>query len=418
MASFKNVIKSFKGKNFKEKAKIVGETVGTGGINIFWRAPKLNDEAVAADYRAMKAHDQHQNDEDVVAARNLAILLIGSDDNDVKQNALDCYKRNTNKLLDRGFTDIIIPGKRRYVHVGESVESIGGADLMDESKQTVVWFFDIERVPKDLVFQQGHPQPNTLYIEHPLLPNRYYLRENIEYVLFKEKILEFIKLMRCLGATKISFQSKKRLSESEKKKYAVDIETEVGVKKVVGVGVDPKGSYTEESKHLKDNTEEMLLLFTPKNKIYVPDDLVWYKSNQEGWEEIVSARMDRSYDQYNIHISTKQTNVVSKELDAKVKSKFRYLFVGVKGDFAYNQQKIFTEDEEFEWSIHVDFAPLDESLIPIREKEKQEREKREKEEREKQEKEKQEKQKRKNRLLLIIGGVAVALTAGLIISLI
>lgn len=367
--------------------------------------------------KIMEIHDMMEGKENVVAARNLAIHLIASDEDSIKNRAAAVYEKNTEKLLEKGFTDSIVPGNRKYIYIGENAESLGGAYLMDNAKQPVNWFFDLDRVPGDLVFQHGHPQPG-LYMSHPLMPNCYYPRKNIEYVLFEEKMLEFIKLVQCLGATRIIFKSKRGMSISQDKTFNTDIETKVGVK-LVGVKADPKGQYAKRARDNKSLTEERELKLSPKKQIYVPDNLVWYNSDPE-WDTIVRGRMDRSLEQYDINISTKETSVYSKELDAKVKSNFHYLIVAVKGNFAFNEQEVFTQDEETEWSIHVDFAPLDESLVPIEptpiepvqevellpppvETPKPEKE---------------QKDKKKNWIIWVMGGVIVALTIGLIAALV
>lgn len=373
--------------------------------------------------KIMEIHNLMDGKENVVAARNLAIHLIGSDEDTIKSRAAALYESNTEKLLEKGFTEAVVPGNRKYIYIGENAESLGGAYLMDSSKRAVNWFFDLDRVPGDLVFQHGHPQPG-LYMSHPLMPNCYYPRKNIEYVLFEEKMLEFIKLVQCLGATRIIFKSKRGMSVSQDKTFDTDIETKVGVK-LVGVKADPKGKYAKRAKDNKSLMEERELRLSPKKQIYVPDHLVWYNSDPE-WETIVRGRMDRSLEQYDITISTKETSVYSKELDARVKSNFHYLIVGVKGNFAFNEQEVFTQDEETEWSVHVDFAPLDESLVPVeptpseplqeveqlpRPQETPMLDKGSKEQ-------PKDRDKKKNWIIWVMGGIIVALTIGLIVALV
>ena len=124
-------------------------------------------EAIGAEYgwsdmvyeKIMEIHDKLDGKENIVAARNIAIHLIGSDDERFRNQASTCYERNTDRLLESGFTTTIAPGSRKYIFIGENSDSIGGAYLMDKSKQAVNWFFDLERMPSDLVFQKGHPQP-------------------------------------------------------------------------------------------------------------------------------------------------------------------------------------------------------------------------------------------------------------------
>lgn len=324
-------------------------------------------------YTLMEIHDKMQaiggveDIEDIVSARNLAIHLIGSNNNQInKINVLDCYRRNTSNLQKKGFAKAIVPAKRQYIYIVKDEGSIGGTYLMDKTKRAIDWIFDIEGIPEELVFQPGHPLPNTLYVRHPQLPNHYYSRKNVEQVLFDEKVLEFVYLMSSLGATKISYELRKGSSQSLKKTIIADAKTKVGVK-VVGVEVDPTIERNIRSDNSVDSYESFEETFTPMNKIFVPDDLVWYDSEKR-WQGIVRGRKIRSVNQFNYSISSKQSDFVSDSLDAEVKSKFRYLFVGVKGDFGSKIEKETFTQEETEWSMHVDFAPLDKNLVPVKEK--------------------------------------------------
>ena len=318
--------------------------------------------------KLLEIHDQLQENENVIFARNLAIYLIGSKDITIKNRAVEFYKSNTKRLIERGFTKTIVPWKRKYVYLGESIKSIGGLNLMDEdSNQTMFWFFDIDNIPQDLIFQQENPEPG-LYVQHPCSPNRYYPRENVEKVWFDEKVNEFEKLMGCLGATRIQFVSKKESSETQDTTKEVKAETsvdagEIGDYKAVGVGVDPSLKTNNKEESTRKTQQGRQRLFSPKEKIYVPDGLLWYDSD-ERWKEIVKLRIHRGILQDKFLITSEETNLISKEIDAKVKSRFKY-FVSVKGNFYFNEQKVFTQSEEFSQSFYVEFAPLDENLVPM-----------------------------------------------------
>lgn len=364
--------------------------------------------------KLLEIHDQLQENENVIIARNLAIYLIGSKDSGIKNRAIEFYKRNTNKLIERGFTKIIVPGKRQCIYIGENIDSIGGANSMNNSNQTTIWFFDIDNLPPDLSFQNVYPRPG-LYVQHPFSPNKYYPRENVEKEWFKEKVDEFLYLMQCLGATKTRYEFQSGKNVVQDKTIEAGAETAVKTQADdigIGVGIeaDPRLKIIDKKVGIINDQEFVELLYSPVEKIYVPDNLLWYDSEQK-WDTIVRGRKHRSSGQVDIAVSSKGTNMISKEIDAKVKSSFEY-FVKVKGNFDFNEQKVFTESEETAWSFHVDFAPLDENLVPIGapsqnlkapilpDVSSQTN-----------------MDKKKNLVIWILGGVAVALAAGLIIAL-
>jgi len=297
--------------------------------------------------------------EELVDARNCAICLLDSENRDIRTKALEVYKSNTNILLEEcgAFTESVDYSKRKYVFLGKDIQKIGGTYQWIDDERVIDWIFTLDQRPSDMVFPIGRPQPG-LYMAHPVLTNRYYPMETAEEKLFMEKVIEFCWLVQCLGATEVSFHSNKGLSVSQGMESSRTIKADVGVKKV-GVG----GEYGNTQKYDEGNTlgqkVELVQRFTPQHQAYCPNDLVWLDSDSQ-WKMLVKQRLEGGIMEYNYKISSSETCQMSSNETNAVKANFEYMMVKVNGSYDSSLDQTFNHSEETEWSIHVEFASLEE----------------------------------------------------------
>ena len=303
----------------------------------------------------MRIHDLL---DEVADARDCAICLLDSKDRTIRTRALEVYKSNTNILLERSgaFTEAVDYSKRKYVFLGKDIQKIGGTFQWSDDR-VIDWIFTLDQVPSDMVFPYGHQQ-SGLYMAHPVLTNHYYPMETAEEKLFMEKVIEFCWLVQCLGATEVSFHSDKGLSVSQGMESSKTIKADVGVKKV-GVG----GEYGNTQKYDEDNAfgqkVELVQRFTPQHQAYCPNDLVWLDSDPQ-WKMLVKQRLEGGIMEFNYKISSSETCQMSSNETNAVKANFEYMMVKVNGSYDSSMDRTFSNSEETEWSIHVEFAPLEE----------------------------------------------------------
>lgn len=308
-------------------------------------------------YYVMLINDYMNN---ITEARNMAIVLMDSDDMETRSRAIEIYEKNTDEFLDNDseFTEDYPYAYRKFVYIGQNVNKIKGLYQWIDEERVIDWIFTLDQVPSDMVFPLlGRPQPG-LYMAHPVLTDCYYPMETAEEKLFMEKVLEFCWLAQCLGATEVSFHSNKGLSVSQGMESTRNVKADVGVKKV-GVG----GEYGDTKKYNEDNSYgqkvELVQRFSPKYQAYCPNDLVWLDSDPQ-WKMLVKQRLEGGIMEFNYKISSSETCQMSSNETNAVKANFEYMMMKINGSYDSSTDRTFSNSEETEWSIHVEFAPLEE----------------------------------------------------------
>ena len=292
----------------------------------------------------------------LVLPRNYAIYLLNSENNEYRKRAIDIYTEDTECLLQGSFTDVPYD-QRKYVYIGQSINKIGGTYQLFDDCRAIDWIFTIDQLPPDMVFPLGRPQPG-LFMAHPVLTDHYYPMKGVEEALFMDKVREFCWFVQCLGAKMVSFHSNKGLSVSEGMGSTMNIGTNVGVK-AVEVGASYGNTSNRNEDYNYNQKVELVQHFSPIKKPYCPDDLVWFDSDP-AWQMLLKQRIEGGIMEYNYKISSNETCQMTSNEKNEVKTNFGYMMVKVNADFDMSTDQTFSSNEETEWSIHVEFAPLEE----------------------------------------------------------
>ena len=193
---------------------------------------------------------------------------------------------------------------------------------------------------------------------HPVMTDHYYPMKGVEETLFMEKVREFCWLVQCLGAREVSFHSNKGLSVSQGMESSMNIDAQVGVK-----GVNVGGGYGNTRKrddaYTSNQQVELVQNFTPKKRAYCPDDLIWLDLDP-AWQMLIKQRLEGELMEYTYKISSSETCQMSTNEMDSVKANFEYMMVKVNGSYDVTRDQTFSNNEETEWSIHVEFAPMEE----------------------------------------------------------
>ncbi|MGK7894675.1 MAG: hypothetical protein AB4372_13875 [Xenococcus sp. (in: cyanobacteria)] len=158
------------------------------------------------------------------------------------------------------------------------LEKIDISDWIDFTEQ-----FSFASIPEELDFPPGHPLPNHFYRVHPLKKkkNRYIPVEIFDYLLYKERESELIKILVDLGATDIYIQE---LSSSTTQGSAEAKASLIGAGGVTG----EIGGKNEES-----SLADRLMKLNPKNwtsETFKSDEYSWLPYEPD-WESLVHARI-------------------------------------------------------------------------------------------------------------------------------
>lgn len=327
----------------------------------------------------------------LIYARNEAIVLLGSDNMDYKSMAQRIYDDMTKRVInvfskyqnrnwyyeldeemrndkdwvefaeqdaeDSKFTNNQSYERRKYIFIGRDRNQIAGTYQLSDKERLVNWIFTLDQLPPDIEFPLGRPQPG-LYMAHPVKTEQYFPMKNAEETLFMEKVREFCWLAQCLGAREVSFHSIKGMSVSEGYGTSMNVEANVGVKGV-NVGGGYGNSYRYDESRGNRQQVERVQHFDPKKKAYCPDDLVWLDSDP-AWKDLIKQRLNGNMLDYTYKISSSETCQMSTNEKDEVKANFEYMMVKVNGSYNSEKDTTFSSSKETEWSIHVEFAPLNE----------------------------------------------------------
>lgn len=281
--------------------------------------------------------------------------LLASMQSEYRTEASKEYNELSQKLKDADSKESqclknVEYSKRQFLFVSSSTEAIAGR--FDDKLQCV---FAIDELPAIAKFS-NHPQPNMLYYAHPA-QNWYYLPyEGAEDALFKDKVNDFFRLVQCLGATEIKYESLKGRVAEKDTATDMTIGAEANYK-----AVKVSGEYQRKKGRTQGNTskrqEQRVLQFSPTKAPYVPDDISWLSVDPE-WQSLKKQRLEGNMLQYSIRISSYKTmNLSTSRVDSVVAS-CENLGAKVKGYYSKQRQGKSHREEETEWEISVTFKSL------------------------------------------------------------
>ena len=282
------------------------------------------------------------------------LLASASMQSEYRKEASKEYNELSQKLKDEDSKESqcfknVEYSKRQFLFVSSSLAT----GSFDDDLQCV---FAIDELPAIVKFSK-HPQPNTLYYAHPAR-NWYYLPfEGAEDALFNDKVRDFCRLVQCLGATEIKFESLKGRVVEEETATDMTIGAE-GNYKVVKASVEYQRKKGRTKGNISKDQKQMVLQFSPTKAPYVPDDISWLSVDQE-WQSLVNQRREGNMLQYKIRISSYKTMNLSTSRVDSVHASCENLVAKVKGNYSKQRQGKFHREEETEWEISVTFKSLE-----------------------------------------------------------
>lgn len=298
--------------------------------------------------------DIEQVADDVRSARNCFIAAMDSEDFDLKKNAKNSYELLTREISsDKNSFLNDDYNKRKFLFTVSNDKQIPGCY---DKEDNVQWIFSLGLIPDYINFPVGHPQPNTLYIGHPLKPGVYIPFENATEQLFMEKVRELCYLAQCLGAVEIKFKRIKGLDVSNSESSCLERSGEAG-RKFLNVGGSLGVSGSETNTYSSKDGVELVQRYSPIKKPFCPEGMVWYDSDPT-WQALVKQRLNGNILSYVEHVSSIETTTVSSNQLMSLKGSFEYLFAKASGSYDAKTDKTFSKTEEIEWEIDMKFKPL------------------------------------------------------------
>lgn len=214
-----------------------------------------------------------------------------------------------------------------------------------DSKQIAVMRMDLLGA---LQFPIGHPIADQLYVAHPYISGRYIPFEDYDLTCW---------LAQCLGATEVTIESEKDKSFDNK------VNTNSSHSgKASHIKVSVEGSY---EKNREDSRFEQLRnklslnqKFSPSQKPFVPDGLVWYE-HEASWKRLATQRLQGGLLEHVERMaSNNHESAMVKASDlVSLKAEFMKL-TQIEGQYKKEVESSFKKKENISLQIHVTFAPI------------------------------------------------------------
>ena len=209
-----------------------------------------------------------------------------------------------------------------------------------------------------IAFPVGHPVAYQLYVGHPYIKQKYLPFESYELELIEDKVREFCQLVQCLGTTEITIEC---LNSSSSEKNA-NLEQSVSGEASYRVASASAKNNRNQNQHLIDEISQSINLhqkFTPKDKPYLPDGLVWYP-NEPSWQRLYNQRIQGTLQQHEERIETRKNRVLEGTELNSVEGEFKSLLLAANCQWNKKMEEKFELQENAVLAIHVQFVSLNE----------------------------------------------------------
>jgi tetratricopeptide (TPR) repeat protein len=247
-------------------------------------------------------------------------------------------------------------------------------------------------LPPAVNFPVGHPIEQELYIGHPFAKSSYMPYSEYDDSLFVDRYDEFKLFIQCLGAKSMTIEvikgSEKSSSiidsrssdNSDSRSGSVSAGFKVFSGTVNGSSSNSSASNYNGNKGLQEDlqaTRTTTQRYNPTKKPYKPQNLIWF-NNEATWQRLYEQRMTGSLLQHSETWSLKSNYSISQKEETSLKSAFKDFLGGsigvnmlsVSGEMSSENnrnieelvEKTFNKSESIEWSIKIEFEPIENLL--------------------------------------------------------
>lgn len=296
--------------------------------------------------------------------RNYFIEAMQSNDYDIQHNARNGYdeltevivkKANNENEEQNNFCNTVEYRKRNLMFIVGNKKQIAGCYDKDEIIPCV---FTMDTFPQDINFPIGHPQANTLYLGHPLIPTEYIPFEIATEKLFLDKIREFCYLVQCLGAEEIIIQRTKGSDISTDISNTINANVGGG-RKLLEASLEGNASSKTAERTKKTDGVELIQQFHPSKYPFCPNDLIWLDSDST-WKSMIKQRLNGNLLNYSEKITSAETTNISSSQIQGIKGSMSNLLIKANASVDRSIESTFSKTEEKEIIIKIKFKPIDE----------------------------------------------------------
>lgn len=345
--------------------------------NLWQKRITCENEAQEAFDQALKLLDDYDDDEvkfiiylhkgyvgdNPLLNRNYFIEAMQSKDDEIRRNAKKGYDKLTEVIVKKAnneneeqhnFWNTVEYRKRNLMFIVDNKQIAGCYD----KDELIPCVFTMDTFPQDINFPVGHPQANTLYLGHPLIPTEYIPFENATEKLFLDKIREFCYLVQCLGAEEIFIQRTKGSDISKGISKTINASLG-GSKKLLEASLEGNASSKTAERTKKTDGVELIQQFHPSKYPFCPNDLIWLDSDST-WKSMIKQRLNGNLLNYSEKITSAETTNISSSQIQGIKGSMSNLLIKANASVDRSIESTFSKTEEKEIIIKIKFKPIDE----------------------------------------------------------
>lgn len=216
------------------------------------------------------------------------------------------------------------------------------------------------KLPENILFPEGGPHIQELYVVHPYKPNVYLPYNGFNFHLLKDQAEELAYIMECLGAKSISWNQ--ILSE------ATDQENEDAMKAAIGgeyksyggkVGFENDNKNRNAKERLNGVLEKKEFNITRDKRPSIPTDLIWYPHCKK-WQKESESRLEGRLHKLRLEINTLESTVISTQERNMIEVALKAMVVKAEGNYEKSQKISLKTEKSLTYTVEIEFYPLSE----------------------------------------------------------
>lgn len=216
------------------------------------------------------------------------------------------------------------------------------------------------KLPENILFPEGGPLIQELYVVHPYKSNVYLPYNGFNFHLLKDQAEELAYIMECLGAKSISWTH--TLSE------ATDQENEDAMKAAIGgeykdyggkVGFENDNKNRNAKERLNGVLENKEFNITRDKRPSIPTDLIWYP-HCEKWQKESKSRLEGRLHKLRLEINTLESTVISTQERNMIEVALEAIVVKAEGNYEKSQKISLKTEKSLTYTVEIEFYPLSE----------------------------------------------------------
>lgn len=214
----------------------------------------------------------------------------------------------------------------------------------------------ITDIPEDLEFPEGHPIVNTFYKCHPYRTNIYYPVDSYEIKVLEDELLEFKRIMVCLGASHFEFSAEYEGSETTKKSKEQNVNVEGNKECCSGKGSLDTENRSKTEKIFK-TTFQGKTDYEPQGEPALPHGLIWY-NNRDDWKQKCEFRLEGRTVHDEFTFSSFSSVMTSDSERQQIETELKTLVSSLKGGVSTKMSSYLKKNDYLTMKVSVDFHPM------------------------------------------------------------